>query len=192
LITPRAADVLSEIFLTSSLAKENNATLIVKKFDRLSRGGLEVMARLERYKVTFIECDSPHDNTLLKEIKFSIARDEVKKISERTSAALGVIKKRVDNGETYVSKSGKVVTKLGSSENFSNEGRQKGRDQIRENARMNENNKKAWAMIQVMMKNDKFNNNKAAKQLNESGFKTANDSEFTGVQVKRLIKLFEE
>lgn len=172
-------------------AKRNNATLIVKKFDRLSRGGLEIMSRLETLNVPFIECDSPNDNTLLKELKFSIARDEVRKTSERTSAALSMIKKKITNGETHISKSGKVVKKLGKPENLSNASRDKGREVRRQRSINNENNKRAYAFITTLKSTPNYNNTLAAKKLNESGFLTAQGGCFTAMQVIRLVKLYE-
>lgn len=179
------------LWLAVSEAKANGATLIVKKFDRLSRGGLEVMARLDSLKVPFIECDSPNDSLLLKELKFSIARDEVRKTSERTSAALGIIKEKIKDGVTHISKSGKVVTHLGNPENLSNEGRQKGREKRKETSRNNENNKKAYAMVKVLQKSEGYTHANAAKELNDACFLTPNGGMFSTVQVIRLIKLYE-
>lgn len=171
-------------------AKQQGATLIVKKFDRLSRGGLEVMARLEKLKVTFIESDSPHDNTLLKELKFSIARDEVRRVSERTSAALGVIKSKIENGQQHVSKTGRLVTSLGNPENLTDEARAKGRASMKKKTLTNENNRKAWAFIEAVLKQGVTNKSHIANALNDAGFLTSQGSMFSQVQVSRLIKLY--
>jgi DNA invertase Pin-like site-specific DNA recombinase len=184
-------DNRENLWVAVNEAKNQGATLIVKKFDRLSRGGLEVMSRLEKLKVPFIECDSPHDNTLLKELKFSIARDEVRKTSERTQSALSMINKKIKSGEPHISKSGKMVTKLGNPENLTNEAREKGREKRILNARNEEENKRAYSFVKLMKESAGYSHTKAAKKLNESGFLTPKGGMFSTIQVIRLIKLFE-
>jgi len=171
-------------------AAKINAILVVKKFDRLSRGGLEIMLRLEQLNVTFIESDSPHDNTLLKELKFSIAKDEVKKISERTKSALGVIKSKIDNGIPHTSKSGNVVTSLGTPKNLSPEARENSIKSRSLKAQNDADNIKAGALI-VSLRNDAKKSFYAiTKQLNTLGFKTSKGNEFSEVQTKRLYNRF--
>lgn len=173
-------------------AKRTGSTLIVKKFDRLSRGGLEVMSLLEKYNIEYIESDSPNDDTLLKELKFSIAKDEVKKVSQRTSSALKVIKDKIQKGHAHTSKSGKPVTKLGNPENLTSESRLKSIKARRNKALSDPNNSKAAAMIIALRDEAGLSFYNISGKLNEGGFKTSKGSDFTDVQVGRLYKMFKE
>ncbi len=171
-------------------AAKTNSTLVVKKFDRLSRGGLEVMFRLEQLGVTYIESDSPHDNTLLKELKFSIAKDEVKKISERTKSALGVIKDKLENGIPHTSKNGKVVKSLGNPKNLTNTARENSIKSRTLKARLNPDNIKASGLIISLREDAKMSFYAITKRLNQLGFKTSKGNEFSEVQAKRIYELF--
>lgn len=173
-------------------AAKNNSTLIVKKFDRLSRGGLEIMAALEKLGVEYIESDSPHDNTLLKELKFSIAKDEVKKVSDRTKSALSVIKSKIESGIVHTSKKGNVITKLGNPNNLNQQAVENSVKSRRLKADLNKDNIKASALIITLRDDAKMSFYAITKRLTESGFKTSKGNEFSEVQTKRLYERFKE
>jgi DNA invertase Pin-like site-specific DNA recombinase len=105
-------------------------------------------------------------------LKLAIAKDERQKISERTIAALGVLK-------------AKGVT-LGKIDNFSTEGRMKGVEAIKTKAKNNVNNRKAKAFINALVTQG-LNHSKIAEQLNDNGFVTSRGKQFQAVQVQRLI-----
>ena len=152
--------------------QKHKAILVIKKLDRLSRGGFKIAVRLEDLGVKYIESDSPNDNELLKNLKLAIAKDERQKISERTKAALAELKK-------------KGVT-LGRTQNLTQEGRAKGAKAMALKAELNENNRRARAYAKVLRDNGAKLQG-IADELNNGGFKTSRGKEFQAVQVSRLL-----
>jgi DNA invertase Pin-like site-specific DNA recombinase len=155
-------------------ALKHSAVLVVKKLDRLSRGGFKIAVKLEELGIKYIESDSPNDNELLKNIKLAIAKDERLKISERTKAALKVLK---DKG-----------VKLGNPSNLTNDGRKKGAMAMKTKANLNPNNKRA-KVLSITLKSNGYTLQKIANELNSNGFKTARGSQFNPIQVSRLLKI---
>ena len=127
--------------------KANNAILVVKEMSRISRGGYKYRQLMEDSNVDFIECNSPHDPEFVKDIKFSLAKDERKKIRQRTKDALGEIKFKIERGETHVSKAGNIVTALGNPKNLSDESRAISIAVRKDKAMNDENNVRAGAFI---------------------------------------------
>ncbi len=74
-------------------AKRSKAVLVVAKLDRLLRSTV-VRSTLKTSGVRFIACDNPHANELTIDILAAVAEDEVRRISERTKAALAAAKAR--------------------------------------------------------------------------------------------------
>lgn len=156
--------------------KQQNATLIIAKLDRLSRNVSFIFA-LRDANVDFIACDLPEFNTLTLAIFSALAQQERELISSRTKAALAEKKK---------------VKKLGSPKNLTNNLDKAIENSIqtrRNKALLNDNNRKAYTLIKALKEaNNSFN--AIAKQLNENGFRTANNCEFKANQVERLYHLF--
>ena len=150
------------------VCKDMNATLVIAKLDRLARNVAFVSALLES-GVKFICCDMPTANELTIHIYSAIAQDEAKRISTRTKDALAIKKMQGH--------------KLGKPENLSQEARIKGANSMRTKANENKNNQRAKAFLSLL------NGTLQAKalQLNEKGFRTAKNKEFTPMQVKRLL-----
>ena len=165
------------------------AILVVKNLSRISRGGYKIMGKLQDLGVEFIESTSPFDNQLIKEFKFSMAKEELEKISERTSSALQEIKAKIKNGEKHISKAGNVVKSLGCPENLTDESRQKAKKARIEKALNNENNKRAGAFILALSKAG-LSFYAITSQLNQSGFKTSRGNDFSEVQTKRLFNRY--
>jgi DNA invertase Pin-like site-specific DNA recombinase len=67
--------------------KRSRATLVIAKFDRLSRN-VAFLANLLESGVDFVACDNPHANRMTVHILAAVAENEAKLISERTRAAL--------------------------------------------------------------------------------------------------------
>jgi len=162
------------------------ATLVVKNLSRISRGGYKVMGKLQDLGVMFIESTSPFDNQLIKEFKFSMAKEELERISERTSAALQEIKSKVERGEQHISKAGNVVKSLGMPSNLTDESRQKAKTARVKKALTNLNNKRAGAFILALEKAG-VSFYAITAQLNQNGFKTSRGNVFSEVQTKRLF-----
>lgn len=156
--------------------KQQNATLIIAKLDRLSRNVSFIFA-LRDANVDFIACDLPEFNTLTLAIFSALAQQERELISSRTKAALAEKRK---------------VKKLGSPQNLIDNLDKAVENSIqtrRNKALLNDNNRKAYTLIKALKEaNNSFN--AIAKQLNENGFRTANNCEFKANQVERLYHLF--
>ena len=165
------------------------ATLVVKYLSRISRGGHNVMSKLEGLDVEYIESTAPYDSQLMKEFKFSMAKDEREKISTRTSDALQEIKNKIERGETHISKAGNIVTSLGSPQNLTREAVDKASNSRKAIALRNDNNKRAGAFI-VALKRANQSFYAITKQLNENGFRTSRGNKFSEVQTKRLYNRY--
>lgn len=170
-------------------AAKTGSILVVKDLSRISRGGYKVMMLLEEKDVTYVEAASPYDNQLIKEIKFSLAKEEREKIAERTSSALQEIKEKIARGEEHISKEGNVVTGLGNPQNLTDAARAKGTQSCIEKAKNNENNKRAAVMIKSL-RDAGMSYGAIAKSLNDNKFKTANGKKFSSMQVSRLYNRF--
>lgn len=152
------------------LTRENDATLIIAKLDRLSRD-IEFTFSLKNSGVDFVCCDLPEANTLTIGMMATFSQYERERISERTKAALAAKKAR--------------GFKLGNPQNLTDEARAKGREAWQKIARANTNCKRASSLIKQLKKQGK-SLRVIAKELNEAGFKTARGKKFTAMQVKRL------
>lgn len=186
-----AKDCREGLNLAIEACKRTGATLVVKNLSRISRGGYRVMMDLEEAGIEFIESTSPNDNQMVKELKFSFAKEERKKISERTTSALSVIKEKLARGEVHVSKSGNVVVSLGTPENLTPAAILKAAEVRARIAREDLENIKATAYIVALVEAGKsfyYITNK----LNENGFVTSRGNRFSQTQTKRLYERSKE
>jgi DNA invertase Pin-like site-specific DNA recombinase len=94
------------------LCKLTGAKLVIAKLDRLSRDA-HFLLGLQKAGVPFVAADMPEANEMVVGIMAVMAQHERKMISERTKAALGSIRRRLAAGETYVSRSGRKIDRLG-------------------------------------------------------------------------------
>ena len=168
-----------------ALCKAENATLVVKEISRISRNGMGIMLELEKAGVSYIESTSPHDPSMLKGIKFILAKEERDKISERTTAALGEIKGKISRGEEHISKAGNIVTGLGTPENLTNLSRENSIAVRKAKALSNENNRRATAFI-VALRGTGESFYSITKKLNAGGFLTSRGNKFSQMQTTRL------
>ena len=170
-----------------SLCVKSGATLVVKDLSRISRGGFKIMTQLEELGVNYIESASPFDTQLVKEFKFSLAKDERKKISDRTSAALTTIKRKLEDGIVHISKAGNVVTSLGNPQNLTDEARKAGRDAY---------SKKAYdkslqaGKFAVALSEAGKNGQQITDALNDTGFTTPRGGSFSRTQTLRLLQRY--
>jgi DNA invertase Pin-like site-specific DNA recombinase len=94
-----------------TLCKRRKAKLVIAKLDRLSRN-LHFITGLVESGVKFVACDMPHAKDFEIHIRASLAQEERRLISERTSQALQA---RKAQGKPWMSKrSGRMVERLGS------------------------------------------------------------------------------
>jgi DNA invertase Pin-like site-specific DNA recombinase len=150
------------------LCKQQEATLVIAKLDRLSRNVAFVTALLES-GVKFVCCDMPTANELTIHILAAFAQAYAKSISDNTKRALKVKK---DQG-----------FKLGTPQNLTREAKLKGANAMRTKANDNPNNQRARAFLRLLNGTLQYK----ALQLNENGFRTAKNGLFTPMQVKRLM-----
>jgi DNA invertase Pin-like site-specific DNA recombinase len=155
------------------LCVKKNAALVVGKIDRISRDGFRVMSQLDDARVEYIDASSPNDGSLIKGIKFAIAKDELDKISERIKSALNAKRER---GEP-----------LGNLANLTDEGRALGPQYKKIYARTNANNVRASVVIKAL-RNAGWKYQDIADELNKSGFVTRRGSEFFPAQVRVLYR----
>lgn len=155
--------------------KDLNCTLIIAKLDRLSRNVSFVFA-LKDSGIDFISCDLPTFNTMTLAVFCGLAQQERELISQRTKQALNELKLQ--------------GVKLGNpNARFTDENRKHATMINQDLAYNNENNKRAWVVVEAMLKTT---NNKShiSRVLNENGFKTSKGKLFSCVQVERLIKRY--
>lgn len=148
--------------------KNENATLLIAKLDRLSRN-VKFIYMLKESNVNFVCADMPDANSLTIGILAVLAQEERELISKRTKLALAELRKK--------------GVKLGSPQNLTVEARKKGTEAIKRNALKNPQNKMATLAIVGMRENQKLSYRKIAIQLNENGYRTRRGKEFTASQV---------
>lgn len=152
-------------------AKRVNATLVIAKLDRLSRNVAFIFA-LRDSGVDFACADMPDANTLTIGIFAALAQHERELISQRTKDALAAKKAR---GHT-----------LGTLANLTEAGRRLGSERTSENARANEANRRAKAMIQHL-RSQNLTMRAIATYLNDNGFRTVRGKTFYPATVRHLI-----
>ena len=151
--------------------EETGATLLIAKLDRLSRDK-HLIFDLQKRKVKFVVADNPNANEVVIDIMAILAHDEVKKISERTKAALAELKAKG------------VV--LGKPENLTQEARMKGVEVIKEKARKNPNTRPARAFAIALFEQG-LNNVQITKKLNENGYSSSRGGKYYPHTAKRLL-----
>jgi len=155
--------------------KKSGATLLIAKLDRLSRNASFVFT-LRDSKVNFVCCDMPDANSVTIGIMAVLAQDERERTSHRTKSALAELKKQ-----------GK---KLGSPQNLTAHSREISLQVRTQNAMMNENNRKAGALIIALHKEGKTFY-QITKTINELGFRTRTGKNFQQNQIQILFKRYE-
>lgn len=156
--------------------KLQNATLIIAKLDRLSRNVSFIFA-LRDANVDFIACDLPEFNSLTLAIFSGLAQQERELISSRTKAALAEKKKVKALGSPF-----NLLSNMDKAIDNSRQTR-------KSKALNNDNNRKAFSLIQALRQNGNSWNS-IAIQLNGNSFRTANNSTFSAIQVQRVYNMY--
>jgi len=157
------------------LCRKTKSTLIVAKLDRLSRN-VAFTSKLLESDVEIKFCDFPEANRLILHIIASIAEYEAGLISQRTKQSLKAKKAR--------------GILLGKPENLMNNldrALENSKRAIRKKAKDNPNNKRAVAMLKVLVEQD-LSLSEMARRLNEEGFVTSQGKKFSAWQVSVLLK----
>lgn len=157
--------------------KKKGLTLIVAKIDRLTRRLSFGAALCDQCNIHF--CDHPeiNDDPLLRGVWFGLAEKERQLISDRTRAALAAKKAKGDRLGAPVET---LTTKV----------REIGLKVRQDNARANDNNKRAWSVVEAFVTTGTMSLRKIASYLNERGFVTAKGGQWSAIQVTRLINLY--
>jgi DNA invertase Pin-like site-specific DNA recombinase len=150
--------------------KQEQGTLIIAKLDRLARNAAFIFT-LRDSGVNFLCADMPEANTLTIGIFATLAQYERELISERTKKALAEKRKQ--------------GTILGTPRNLTSAAGLKGAAAMKEKAKLNENNRRASAMINIL-RTAGNSWSKVAGQLNSAGFTTSTGKRFQIIQVQRL------
>lgn len=161
-----------ELAKAIELCQKENARLIAYRLDRVLRN-LEILVALRLNKVSFTALDCLNDSDMIINIKAALAEDELRKISERTRAALQQKKAR---GFT-----------LGKPENFSTPGRLKGTANAKEAASKHPANQQASELIRLYLR-DKLTLRAIAERLNKNGFRTRTGKLYQAETVRCLKK----
>ena len=159
------------------LCRKTKSTLIVAKLDRLSRN-VAFTSKLLESDVEIKFCDFPEANRLVLHIIASIAEYEAGLISQRTKQSLKAKKSR--------------GIQLGKPENLTNNldrAIENSRQTIHKKANDNPNNKRAVAMLKVLIIQE-LSLSEMARRLNEEGFVTSQGKPFTAWQVSVLLKRY--
>lgn len=160
-----------------ALCRKDGATLIVAKLDRLARS-VSFLSNLLESDVEIVFCDFPQANKMVLHIISAISQYEAELIAARTKASLQAKKAR--------------GFKLGNPEHLLNKHKQAIQNSIktcRAKADNNPNNKRAVAMLRILVKENR-SYSEMASILNQEGFVTSRGCSFTKSTVYKLIKRY--
>lgn len=160
------------------LCRQERATIVVAKLDRLSRDVADIFA-LRRQGVPFECCDLDASDTMLLGIFSTLAQKEREMISRRTKEGLRA--KYAKNGQSWHDNHDAAATGQRLRENSA-----KGVAVKRDNAKNAPENKHAYMAIRLM---DGTLQEKA-DFLNDNGYRTRRGGKFVPVSVSRLLNLY--
>lgn len=92
--------------------RKTGATLVFAKIDRLARD-VEYGFMVKNSGVPLYFCDMPEVNTMIFGMLLTYAEYELELIQKRTTDALGIIKRNIDEKGYHISKAGNKITTLG-------------------------------------------------------------------------------
>ena len=160
-----------EINKAIKLCKEENATLIVATISRLAREQ-SLIFKLRDNKIKFIIASMPEANDLTIDILMVIAANEVRNIRENTKNGIR---------QSPIYKAGE----WGNSQNFNNDGRQKGANKNNKNADDFWNTRKNYLKT---LRNQRKTYKEIADILNSDGYISRTGKKIYPVTVQRQFK----
>jgi DNA invertase Pin-like site-specific DNA recombinase len=174
-----------ELAKALKLCELTGARLLIAKLDRLSRN-LHFLSGLMEQGVDFVACDMPDANELTVHIMASVAQQERKAISARTTAALGSIKARLAEGGEHTSRrSGLVIKKLGSPKGLTVSRPDLGTAAVR--AKADAFATRVGPMVRAL-RDEGLTLAAIADHLNERTVRTARGGAWTATAVKRVLE----
>lgn len=160
-----------------SHCRKEGATLVVAKLDRLARN-VSFLSSLLENDVEIIFCDFPQANKMVLHILAAISQYEAELIATRTRQALAAKKARgftLGNPEHLMDKHNEAI----SNSNRTN----------REKAKSNPNNKRAVAMLKILIERG-YSLRQMSNTLNDEGFTTSRGCKFRPSTVSILIRRY--
>ena len=155
-------------------AKQDNAVLIVAKLDRLSRDISDIFALKKDKNLSFEVCDMDASDTLMLGIFATLAQKERELISRRTREALAALKQQgVQLGNPNATEEIVKVQRMGWAAR-------------KQKAQANESNRHAYDAIRLMSGTLQSK----CDYLNSNGYRTRNGKQFSPMQVKRLLAMY--
>ncbi|NCU32285.1 MAG: recombinase family protein [Candidatus Moranbacteria bacterium] len=159
-----------ELAKALDLCNKHGYTLLIARLDRLSRN-LSFIATLMDSNIKFKCCDMPEANEFTIHIFGALAQQQRKYISDKTKQGLAIAKER--------------GVKLGKIENLTAEGRSKGQQANKINAKNRAANMVATEIIKLRTDlNESFS--EIARILNNLRIKTVKGAKFYPITVSRL------
>ncbi len=178
-------DKRPELLKAINLSKQEDATLVIARLDRLSRSVYLIAEMLMKTKVNFTCCDMPFADRTTIFIVAALAQREVELISKRTSEALQAKFRREPE---YKHVHGR---KANGSINLTDEGRAKAHKNSKYNARNDMSVRHAYHFIRPL-KEKGMSYRKIADMLNKEGYLTRTGKCFQAMSVSNIWKRFNE
>ncbi|MDR6241931.1 recombinase family protein [Aureibacter tunicatorum] len=185
----------TELQEAMKFCKDNGYTLVVAKSDRLTRDMTDAMHILGELDNRVHACDISQEKGKLDmfifQISIAIAQKEREFISIRTKLALKAKKERLKKEQNIHEQSipSDLATPnkftLGNTQNFTNDGRRKGRESMIKKAK--ERERTAYFLAKAHRDNG-YTLIAIAHKLNEAGLRTANNKLYGKSQVSRMFK----
>ena len=158
------------------------ATLVIAKLDLLARN-VHYLSTLMETGVDFLAVDNPNANRLTVQILAAVAEDELRRISERTKAAL----------QAYKARGGKLGAQDPRCRRLSPEDAKKGQEKGSRKTAENASNayRDLEPNIADLRKNGK-SFRQSADELNDAGHTTRNHRPWSATQVLRVSRRTQE
>jgi len=173
-----------ELLKAIDLAKNEKATLVIARLDRLSRS-VTLVSTLKDTGVDFVCCDTPFADKTTIIIIAAIAEREAELISIRTKEALQAKFRREPE---YKHRHGRKANGM---INLTEEGRQKAYAKNRLNANRNKQNRHAWHFMRPLIEKG-VSYRKIAQMLNEADYGTRTGKMFHAQTVKNIYERFQK
>ena len=161
-------------------AKKNNAILVIAKSDRFRNlaQALEVYSEMNG-NIYFCDVPMAEDKATYKfmlSLAWALGEREASIVSLRTRQSLQAKRAR---GESVGNPNAKITSEMRANSIASR----------KQDAQLNENNRKAYKLVHLLRTQGKTYA-EIARELNDGGYKTANGKAWQIVQVQRLISLY--
>lgn len=168
------------------------ATLVVAKLDRLSRDA-HFLGGLLKSKVPIIFCDLPDVSGPVGEFLLGmmaqVAQLEARMIAKRTKEALATVRARIQQDGSYVSKAGRVITRLG---NPNGAACMQGTGNVEAagkalRARADDHAERLRAIVEEVRAQGALSTRALARALNERGIRSAQGKAWHAPAASRLL-----